>query len=71
PKEHQVGRYHSLQLFNMPEDLILIAETTDNIPMALAHKNLPIWAVQYHPEAVLTEYGLALIMNWVSMVQSK
>jgi anthranilate synthase component 2 len=34
--------------------------------MALAHKTLPMWGVQFHPEAILTQYGLPLLKNWLS-----
>jgi anthranilate synthase component 2 len=36
--------------------------------MAIAHDNLPIWGVQYHPEAALSQHGLALLKNWVEAV---
>lgn len=69
PQRHRVGRYHSLRLENIPDVLSVISETSDGIPMAFAHRTKPIWAVQYHPEAVLTEYGMPFIRNWMQSVK--
>tara|TARA_B110000908_G_C10230635_1_gene440376 strand:+ start:1308 stop:1841 length:534 start_codon:yes stop_codon:yes gene_type:complete len=62
-----VCRYHSLVLTNLNNaPLHTIARSEQNEPMAIAHKTLPIWAVQFHPEAILTPQGLTLIDNWLS-----
>lgn len=70
PLRHRVGRYHSLCLEAIPHSLTLTATTADGVPMAFAHKSLPIWAVQYHPEAVYTEFGLQFIRNWVNSLKT-
>lgn len=70
PLRHRVGRYHSLCLENIPDCMVLTANTADGVPMAFAHKSLPIWGVQYHPEAVYTEFGLRFIQNWVNSLKS-
>lgn len=63
----EVCRYHSLVLNELTDTpLQVIAQTNANEPMAIAHKTLPIWAVQFHPEAILTPQGLTLIDNWLS-----
>ena len=79
-KEHQmfegisggfeVCRYHSLILSNVyhPE-LEVTATTENNQVMAVSHKHLPVWGFQFHPEAILTEYGLQLITNWHNLVK--
>ena len=62
-----VCRYHSLILQNLQNTpLNIIAETAAGEPMAIAHSTLPIWAVQFHPEAILTPQGLQLIKNWLT-----
>jgi len=33
--------------------------------MAFQHKSLPLWAVQFHPESILTKDGLRILNNWV------
>lgn len=62
-----VCRYHSLILTEIEgKDLVGLAYTQKNELMALAHASLPIWAVQFHPEAILTSQGLTIIDNWLS-----
>ena len=56
PERFTVGRYHSLHARRavMPPDLTITAETQDGVVMALEHATLPIAAVQFHPESVMT-----------------
>ncbi len=55
-KKFTAGRYHSLYAIKdkLPAELEVLAETEDSIIMAIKHKNLPIYAVQFHPETILT-----------------
>ena len=64
PKKFNVVRYHSLICDLFPTDLKVIARTHQSEIMALKHKRLPIYGLQFHPEAVLTEYGLKVLENW-------
>ncbi|HXO03376.1 MAG TPA: gamma-glutamyl-gamma-aminobutyrate hydrolase family protein, partial [Stellaceae bacterium] len=59
PSEFAVGRYHSLyaRKSTLPAELSVAAETADGIIMAIEHKTLPIAAVQFHPESVMTSPG--------------
>lgn len=68
PTEFAVTRYHSLVLTDLPPQLVGTAITEQNEVMALRHRTLPLWGVQFHPEAALTEYGLALIENWIDFI---
>jgi anthranilate synthase component 2 len=62
-----VCRYHSLVLEDdSASNLSIVATSKEGEPMALVHNQLPIWAVQFHPEAILTPQGLTLINNWLS-----
>lgn len=69
PENFRVARYHSLVLApaSLPDDLVVDAWTADepNEIMAMHHKDLPIWGVQYHPEAIETEYGHQVLQNFV------
>lgn len=67
PPTLTVTRYHSLVISDLPSDLLSIASTTDDHQeiMALRHRSLPLYGVQFHPEALLTTHGLALLGNWV------
>ena len=68
PEYFQVMRYHSLLLESLSETpLQCIASSPENEIMALAHPDLPVWGMQFHPESILTEYGLELLHNWVKM----
>lgn len=68
PTEFAVTRYHSLMLTDLPPQLVGTAITEQNEVMALRHRTLPLWGVQFHPEAALTEHGLALIENWIDFI---
>jgi anthranilate synthase len=59
PERFTVGRYHSLfaDPSSFPAVLSATAETDDGIIMAIEHKTLPIAAVQFHPESVMTSPG--------------
>jgi anthranilate synthase len=59
PERFTVGRYHSLfaEPGSFPDILSATAETDDGIIMAIEHKTLPIAAVQFHPESVMTSPG--------------
>ena len=66
PTTFEVMRYHSLLLKKMEHtDLQAIAWTDRDEIMALAHKKLPLWGVQFHPESILTQHGLKLLNNWL------
>ncbi|MGE0845211.1 MAG: anthranilate synthase component I [Flavobacteriaceae bacterium] len=59
PEGLAVGRYHSLYIApdSMPAELHVSARTEDGIPMAVEHRTLPIAAVQFHPESLMTLEG--------------
>ncbi|MCS7023445.1 MAG: anthranilate synthase component I [Bryobacteraceae bacterium] len=70
PQQFRVGRYHSL--FALPEKLPPVLEVTarsdDGVIMGVRHRELPVEAVQFHPESMLTldgEAGLKLMQNVV------
>ncbi|MCC3155716.1 aminodeoxychorismate/anthranilate synthase component II [Hymenobacter sp. 15J16-1T3B] len=67
PARIPVTRYHSLVLSQLPAALLPLARTTDAHAelMALRHRTLPLYGVQFHPEALLTPDGLTLLRNWV------
>jgi anthranilate synthase/aminodeoxychorismate synthase-like glutamine amidotransferase len=72
PTPFQAGRYHSLSVeaTSLPECLEVAATTAEygqEEIMALRHRSLPVWGVQFHPESVLTEHGHALIENFLNL----
>jgi anthranilate synthase/aminodeoxychorismate synthase-like glutamine amidotransferase len=67
PKQMPVVRYHSLVLQEVPNSIMPLAHTAAGELMAFKHINLPLYALQFHPEAALTTYGLQMLQNWVSI----
>lgn len=66
----KVGRYHSLIVEQTEQSReIQILASVDQEIMAIKHTNLPVWAVQFHPESVLTPEGQTLIQNWVDLLK--
>lgn len=64
----KAGRYHSLVADSLP-DCLEISANSEGLVMAIRHKELPISAVQFHPESVLSmreNCGFNLIENLVS-----
>lgn len=68
PLSFKVVRYHSLVVQNLPDVLGVLASDGDNQVMALQHFRLPIVGLQFHPEALLTEFGLDILRNWVKLM---
>ena len=62
----EVCRYHSLVLKNPNKDIEVTAYTREEEIMAFKHISLPLYGVQFHPEAILTNNGLEMINNWLS-----
>ena len=67
PARMPVVRYHSLVLQNLPGALVPLAYTSDQELMAFRHVALPLYALQFHPEAILTIYGLDMLRNWAML----
>lgn len=67
PPRLDITRYHSLVVSDLPTVLRPIAHTADEAReiMALQHTTLPLVGVQFHPEALLTTHGLAMLRNWI------
>jgi len=66
----QAGRYHSLCALEVPDCLEETARF-ENVVMAVRHKELPIFGVQFHPESILTPAGGKIIENILSIAVSK
>ncbi len=69
PKSFKVTRYHSLiaDRTTIHSPLKITAQTDDKIVMAIEHETLPLYGVQFHPEAILTQYGHELFRNFVEI----
>ena len=67
PNPLKVARYHSLIVKNDSSDLIYTAFSPEGEVMALQHKKYPLYGLQFHPEAILTEQGYALLSAFLSI----
>lgn len=67
PGEAPVARYHSLAAdeATLPECLKVTARTQDGEVMGVAHRDYPIYGVQFHPESILTPYGKTMLQNFI------
>ncbi len=65
----EATRYHSLivEKKSLPGVFQITAWTKDNEIMGIAHKNFPIWGVQFHPESILTKEGKQLLKNFINI----
>jgi anthranilate synthase component 2 len=69
PTPFTATRYHSLivRREDLPESLIVTAETEDGLIMGLQHRTHPVYGVQFHPESILTEGGKHLLHNFLTL----
>jgi anthranilate synthase/aminodeoxychorismate synthase-like glutamine amidotransferase len=67
PDPTEATRYHSLMVdeASLPTDLAVTARSDDGVVMALRHARLPLEAVQFHPESVLTKDGMLMLENFL------
>lgn len=69
PNPFQATRYHSLIVdrSTLPDCLEITAWVENGEIMGLRHKTLPVWGVQFHPESILTESGIDLLGNFLTI----
>jgi anthranilate synthase component II len=71
PKRFSATRYHSLvvERKSLPETLTVTAEDETGLIMGLAHKELPIHGVQFHPESIASEHGHKVLKNFLTLAE--
>ncbi|WHH59601.1 aminodeoxychorismate/anthranilate synthase component II [Petroclostridium sp. X23] len=69
PRQIQAARYHSLivEKASLPPELKIIASTYAGEIMGVRHKEYPVYGIQFHPESIITEYGMDMISNFLSI----
>ncbi|WP_415920785.1 anthranilate synthase component II [Tateyamaria sp. SN6-1] len=69
PSPFQATRYHSLTVErdSLPDCLEITAALEDGTIMGLAHRELPIHGVQFHPESIRSEHGHAMLQNFLDL----
>jgi anthranilate synthase component 2 len=65
----EATRYHSLIIdrATVPEELEVSAETDDGLIMAIAHRDRPVYGVQFHPESIASEHGRDILRNFLDL----
>lgn len=65
----QATRYHSLIVDrkNLPQDIVVTAETDDHLIMGLRHRAFPVHGVQFHPESIASEHGHLILRNFLDI----
>lgn len=66
-----VTRYHSLVTVGENNSFEVSARTEDGVIMAIQHHELPIYGIQYHPEAILSENGLEQLRLFIDIVRGR
>jgi anthranilate synthase component 2 len=71
PSPFHATRYHSLvvERTSLPDDLTVTAETDDGVIMGVAHRELPLHGVQFHPESIASENGHSLLDNFLKIAR--
>jgi len=69
PNPFEATRYHSLLVRreSLPACLKITADTAEGEIMGLAHRELPVYGVQFHPESILTTEGKRLLQNFLNL----
>lgn len=70
PSPFEATRYHSLivEESTLPESLMIIARTASGEIMGFRHKHYPVIGLQFHPESILTGYGMKMLQNFLDNV---
>ena len=71
PKHFNATRYHSLTIdpSSLPDEFTVSARADDGVIMGIAHKTLPLYGVQFHPESIATEQGHAVLANFLKLAK--
>ncbi|SCY86804.1 anthranilate synthase component II [Desulfoluna spongiiphila] len=68
PSPVRVARYHSLMVDMADEaPLEMTAHSEDGVIMGLAHRDHPLWGVQFHPESFMTDHGRTMVANFLNL----
>lgn len=72
PNPMMVGLYHSwaVDSARLSPEWLVTATDFEGLPAAMRHRSAPVWAVQFHPESVLTPQGPELLKAWAEFSAS-
>jgi len=71
PSPFRATRYHSLVVARdtLPDTLVPTAWTDDGLIMAMHHRTLPVYGVQFHPESIASEHGHTILANFLAIAR--
>ncbi|MGE0418586.1 MAG: gamma-glutamyl-gamma-aminobutyrate hydrolase family protein, partial [Acetobacteraceae bacterium] len=71
PSPFTATRYHSLivERDTLPDVLVPTAWTDDGLIMAMRHRTLPVFGVQFHPESIASEHGHRILANFLAIAR--
>ena len=69
PSPFSATRYHSLTVEreSFPDCLEITAESGDGVIQGLAHRQFPLYGVQFHPESIASEHGHQILRNFINL----
>ncbi len=66
----KAGLYHSWAVRPVENECYRFdAFSSEDVLMAMSHKKLPVYGVQFHPESVLTDHGREIVLNFLASVK--
>ena len=73
PDDFLATRYHSLILDrpSLPDCLEVTAETEEGEIMAVRHRDMSVWGVQFHPESLATQHGVNILKNFLEPCETE
>jgi anthranilate synthase component 2 len=73
PSPFSATRYHSLMVsrYGLPDCFDVTADSDDGVIQGLAHRTLPLFGVQFHPESIASEHGHALLRNFIDVARQE
>ena len=71
PSPFTAVRYHSLVIDKetLPQELKITAESDDGEIMGIQHVKYPVFGVQFHPESILSQYGMEVLKNFLEIAE--
>lgn len=69
PRQFQIGHYHSwyVKEEDFPNETEILMKDSTGLVMAFRHKKYNLYALQFHPESYMTEFGSEIIKNWLTL----
>ncbi|GAA4513288.1 aminodeoxychorismate synthase component I [Brevibacterium yomogidense] len=69
PSPFDAVRYHSMAVTEVASPLAVTARSEDGVVQGIAHRERPLWGVQFHPESILTDHGETLLANFARLTR--